>query len=537
MPVGTVQAPSLEERRGWRDRVAGGGGWVWRWLDRVSRKRMLACILVGLFPVALRLAVLPWVPPPQPTVHDEFSYLLGADTFASGRITNPTPSMWVHFETFHELFQPTYTTKYPPAQPLVLAFGRGAFGHPWFGVVISFGVMAACLCWMLQGWVPPVFAMVGSLMAIGQVGVFRYWMDSYWGGAVAAAAGCLVLGAVPRLARRPAVLPAIAAAVGAMVLANSRPFEGLVTTVAGSAALLWWRRGKRAPRNRREWVASAIAFLGVCAIASAGMAYYNYRVTGKPLLLPYAVYYQQYFVTNQFFYFMPIKSHAPVYRHDTLREFFVNFDLRDYYKARGNPAFPLYHLAESLKFIFSPLLLLAFAAGAVVSRSRRILCAIGIAAVVLLAIALEISSQAHYYAPALGAFFVPVAAALCYLKRAGRSFGALLVLICVAAPFTLAPFELVGQYYEAHKLTPREAVLAALRNQPGHHLVLVRYSPRHSPHDELVFNRADIDHADVIWARDMGAAANRELVDYYSDRKVWLVEPDRSLVPQPYAGE
>ena len=101
---------------------------AFRLLNRIARRRWLACAFVGMLPVVLRLSVLHFVPIPQPVIHDEFSYLLGAETFASGHITNPTPKMWVFFETFHENFQPTYSTKYPPGQSLVLAAGRSFSG-------------------------------------------------------------------------------------------------------------------------------------------------------------------------------------------------------------------------------------------------------------------------------------------------------------------------------------------------------------------------------------------------------------------------
>src|SRR5579872_3552060 len=123
----------------------------WRLLDGIARRPLLACSFTALLPVALRLAALHSVPFPQPMVHDEYSYLLGAETFAAGRLTNPTPKMWQHFETEHQNFQPTYMTKYPPAQSLVLAAGIRLFGHPWYGVLLSFGAMSWCLCWMLQG--------------------------------------------------------------------------------------------------------------------------------------------------------------------------------------------------------------------------------------------------------------------------------------------------------------------------------------------------------------------------------------------------
>ena len=85
------------------------------------------------------------------------------------------------------------------------------------------------------------------------------------------------------------------------------------------------------------------------------------------------------------------------------------------------------------------------------------------------------------------------------------------------------------EYSEIHSKDwfERAAIQNQLKNELGDHLVIVRYGFKHELTPDWVYNDADIDHSRIIWARDMGPTQNSELIKYFKERQVWLIEPDK----------
>jgi len=502
----------------------------------LARKTRLSVVVVGLLALFLRLALIPILGLPVPGIHDEFSYLLAGDTFAHGRLTNPTHPMWIHFESFFIIEHPTYMSMYPPGQGLVLALGMH-LGHPWIGVLLTTALMCSAICWMLQGWLPPDWALLGGVLAVLQLGVLTYWINSYWGGSLAALGGALVLGSLPRLTRDRKPLDALWMALGLAILANSRPYEGLALSFPVALILCIWMMGKKRP-PAAILVRQVLTPIAVVVLVTAvAMAYYNFRVTGNAFLMPYQVNAKEYRSFPPFLW-----QHAweqPLYHHAVMREYYATL-LEDYQNSRTLKGFCEHSIRFVeigwLFFVGLPftLALLAFPA---LLGDRRTRGPLLIGAVFLPALLLETWIHPHYFAPATALFYLIVLESMRHLRHwrwGGRSIGLLLVraipltccallllrLIAIAAHAPFEPWPRGNQ--------ERARVLGKFESLPGQQLVIVRYAATHNPEHEWVYNAADIDHAKVVWARDMGERDNQELLAYFKGRQVWIVYADES---------
>ena len=497
-----------------------------RFWDNLAARPAQVVLLPAAASLLLGLLSLRLEGPPLPRAHDEFSYLLAADTFASGRVTNPTHPMWIFLETMHVIHKPSYVSIYPPAQGLVLAAGQRLLGHPWYGVLLSNIAMCAAVAWMLLGWLPRRWALVGGMLA-ACFSAFSYWSASYWGGAVAATGGALLAGYLPRLGRSPQVRHAMLAACGLAILANSRPYEGLVFSLACLAVAAFRMARGRGPSISALLRKVALPAACILVPAVAAMAFYFWRTTGSPARMPYGEQLKQYDYRRQFVW----QSERPVpsYRHAEIRRMFTVL------RREREP------IGQKLREKLGPSLTLFFAGGSLagllvfglwVVRDRRFRPLLGILFASVTGYALQTAMRPHYVAPVTGILLALQVQYLRHLRTVrafGRQVGQLafwsLLLLTLSVPLQRAGQRFLEPPSPRDWATDRQRLQSQLSRTGGQHVVIVRYTSGHNPHNEWVYNRADIDGSPVVWAREM--EDNAALLSYFRSRSIWLLEADR----------
>jgi hypothetical protein len=504
-------------------------------VSRFARRTRWSMLVLALLPMALRLALLPTAPVPAPRTPDDFSYALLGDTLAHFRLANPPHPMRRFFETNFVLHEPTYSSIYPLGQGIALAVGQFVLRQQWAGVVLCAGAFCGLCCWMLLGWTAPVWALIGGLLAVFEFGPLQYWMNTYWGGSLAAAGGCLIFGTLPRLHQRARPRDAVLLGLGVAIEWLTRPFETVLIVLCAALFLV--------PAFRRRWrllarIASVAVLATLPAVSLALLQ--NRQVTGHWTTLPYVLSQYQYGVPTSFT-FQPVPMpHRPL-----TQEQKTDYDLQS--SVHGNSPDTFYAFVERLgkrvrfyRFFFPVPLLLALPAFFPALRQFRFLWVALSLAILGLGANFYPYFYPHYIAGGACLFVLVSVTALERISRWSRE-AVRLILLLTAAQFLFwyglhvlagwAPARALTEEYESWDYVNhgdpegRIAIDRRLAQSGGKQLVFVRYGPQHRL-DQWVWNAADIDRSAIVRALDLGPAENEKLRQYYPDRTAWLLEPD-----------
>jgi hypothetical protein len=484
--------------------------WIEPAARRLAPKTGWCMLVLALLPVALRLALLPHHRVPSPDVYDEFGHLLVADTLLHFRLANPPHPLHQFFETFFVLQTPAYASIYPIGQGLALAAGRALFGLPWAGVLLSTAAMCSLCYWMLRGWTTPQWALLGGVLAVIEFGPLSAWMDSYWGGSLAGVAGCLVFGALPRVRSPGRLRDGALLGLGLALHWLTRPYE---TIFLGFAALLFllpnWRT-----------LAKPAAAAAIVLLPAVGLSLLqNKRITDSWTTLPYALSRYQYGVPAAFTWQTNPQPHQ-----ELTREQQFQYKMQNSFRASGPETIETYlqrleYRVRFYRFFFIPPLYVALPFFFLKLRDSRFAWL----TLTLLLFALGVNFYPFFevhYLGALTCLFILVSVTA--LDRLNNNAARLIIYFCLAH----FVFWYGRSFFDQPTPERRAVVNRELAQAPGRQLVFVRYWPQHIFQDEWVYNEADIDHAGIVWARDLGGSEDQKLLHYYPGRTAWLLEPD-----------
>lgn len=463
-----------------------------------------------------------------PGTHDEFSYLLMAETFAGGRLTNPSPPLWAFFETYYILVDPTYMSRFPPLQGFALALGW-LVGLPAAGILLGIVVWSVAATWALNGFFARRWALLGGGFIALYFSVFHYWAQTYYGGALVATGGALVWGAAWRWHKYPRFHYGALLALGAAMLMLGRPFEGLLACLPPGVLLLatWWRRGLA---DRAVWSRLILPCVLIVGAAGGFQLMLNRAVTGDALMYPYFAWEDRYLRVPVFVW--DRDEPRPPLQHEEMERFREDHAMRIARYGTAKPwKIPLiiaWRPLEQCRLTVgagSLLLILAFLAWG--RRQPGYGMAVGGLVISLVLFILGRAYFPHYQSPLVMAYILAALGGLhvTWSRFATRGGWALplrlmlgfILLLNVASAVSLHESYKMREFKEL-----REGITALLgREAPDAdgHLVFVHYEEPPLYHNEWVFNPAALEASPVIWARDMGAR-NRELAARFSERRV-----------------
>jgi hypothetical protein len=305
-------------------------------------------------------------------------------------------------------------------------------------------------------------------------------------------------------------------ALGIFILSISRPAEGLLTVLITLPVLIWyWKQNDLLSENREESHSLFLTLLISAAFIIIFHLIYNNALTGNPFKYAYLNW---------------------SYKDS-------NIDIiRDY---SGSPPLSISEKLTRVNNFFYTTYLGLILVGLIFVKQKKIVLFSVLCIIITTAFSVLFSrAWPHYLAPTASLHYLLIGFvfySLSIQKIKGHQYGKFLAhgIYLVVISFLLSPFLVIidkgPRNTWAHA---RQHIHDFLAKKEPDDLVFVRYGPGHIIHEEWVFNDANIDRSEVVWARDLGTEKNKELITYFPNRKTWLLEPDkRPISLSPYHGK
>jgi hypothetical protein len=516
-----------------------------------SNRAVMSMSLVGLTPVlstrwvvgtiAVVTSAVVWYSwgylRPTPIVHDEASYLFQAQTFALGRLANPSPVIPVFFEQFHVLVAPTFASKYPPGMALLMVPGVW-LGLPALGPVLLAGISAVFMyllaCRIANAWV----AVLTWLLWLSASRPLD-WSASYFSENATVALWLIGWWMLLKWSDKGRSRHLIAGAVCVGWMAITRPLTAVAYAIPMSVAVV------SVAFQRREWTQFIQYVATVVAIVSF-IVPINEAVGGKWYTMPWTVWAHEYAPSDRLGFGISPKLperqlptdmsefnsyFAPIYAHhtpDTLLATFLN-------RSRG--------VVEDMFGGWRSLFLPFAAVGLIISR-KYVLTAV-LSALLLLGIYLG-----YAHAP-WTLYYIEIQPTLAFLAASGiwriitliepqaparhwetpsidaavTTTSAFVALMLAAAGlYNLATVAQRTRDTKRHRMaTQRLFAERAQALAESRAIVFIRYGPGHNAHRSLIANEPDLTRASVWFVYDRGDD-NRRLLNAAPDRLPYMYD-------------
>ena len=460
-----------------------------------------------------------------PRMHDELSYLLGAQMLAQGRLWMPVHPMADFFETFHVLVRPVYASIYFPGTAMMHVPGVWLGVPMWVTAVALAGAVVGLTYRVVAEMLDGVAGLLAGLIVLA-TGRFRQYSTLALAEAPVTVLVLAMLWAWLRWRRTHRAGWAAAVGAAAGWAAITRPVDALAFALPVGIAMAWELRRE----TPKRWAATAGALLAAATPFLALQVAFNRGVTGYLLTTPYTLYLQENQPGSAFGSSLTrAEKPGPASALPQKQIYYEQFLSEQAGPTSSRKGRLFIDRAVRTAWIAVPTLALLILVPVALPRLRRgplwVLCAVP--PVFLALYTFNPHFLGHYVlplVPALACWVVAGAAALADLRKPHAPSGTApagpkawltiaIAAACIAQLPELNP-RINDDGYRTPLLVDVEAKLAAIE-PPA--VVLFRFHPGGNVHEEPVYNSnvAWPDDAPVVRAHDLGPR-NAEIFRYYA---------------------